>query len=158
MNRELDIYEAGASILRGSVAGLSRHQLRSHPIPGTWSIHQIVTHLTDCELVFSDRIKRVVAEENPVLQAFDENKWMQTLGVESRPTDECLELLDLTRRQTARILRELSPTAFARTGNHSEAGPLSLHDIVAKANWHLEHHLGFLKHKRSLVESAPSGK
>ncbi len=151
MNQEIDHYESAVATLRAAVAGLSRVQLRAHPIPGTWSLHQIAVHLTDCEQVFGDRIKRVVAESNPPLMSFDENLWMQNLAIDSRPTEESLDLLDLNRRQIARILRELPPTAFARTGIHSEIGSMSLSEILAKANWHFEHHMKFVHQKRSLV-------
>jgi hypothetical protein len=151
MHAEVDSYEAAADSVKQAIAGLTGDQLRAHPVPGTWSIQQIVTHLTDAEAVFADRIKRIIAEENPPIVAFDENRWMQYLAVDSRPADESAQLLELTRRQITRILREAPPTVFDRTGIHSELGPLSLGDVLKKANWHLEHHLKFLRDKRKLV-------
>ena len=65
MNRELiDRYAAGGSQLAPAIAGLSREQLNAFPVPGTWSIQQIVLHLMDSDLIASDRMKRVAAEES----------------------------------------------------------------------------------------------
>jgi hypothetical protein len=151
MQKQLEQYESAVQSLRAATLGLNRSQLRAYPIPGTWSIHQIVVHLTDCEQVFADRMKRVIAEDRPVLAAFDENLWMQNLAVEGRSTEECVELLELVRRQMSRILRELPPGAFQRTGRHSEQGDLSLSDLLGKCNWHWDHHMQFLLKKRDLV-------
>lgn len=151
MHELVDQYEAGASATSRTIAGLTRDQLLAHPVAGTWSIQQIVVHLADCEAVFADRIKRVVAEERPRLEAFDENLWMKSLATASRPAEECAALIGLTRRQVATILRELAPGAWTRVGVHSAAGEISLAALVEKANWHLAHHLKFAEDKRKLV-------
>lgn len=148
---ELDKYEALAGAVKNEVAGLSAEQLRAHPIPGTWSIQQITIHLADAESVFADRIKWILAEDNPPLPGFDENKWMSVLAPESRPADEAATLIDLTRRHLAIILRQSPPEALKRTGKHSQYGAVSITDILAKSNWHLEHHLKFLRQKRGMV-------
>jgi uncharacterized damage-inducible protein DinB len=151
MNELIDRYEKQGEILAATVGGLTRSQLLSHPVPGTWSIQQITVHLADCEQVFSDRIKRVIAEDKPPLLAFDENKWMASLAVDSRPAEESARLLSLTRRQLVTILRQLPPEAASRVGIHSEQGVLSLADLLRKACDHFDHHLKFLIDKKHLV-------
>jgi uncharacterized damage-inducible protein DinB len=47
------------------VAGLSDEQLDAVPIPGKWSIRLVVCHIADFELVYADRMKRVIAETQP---------------------------------------------------------------------------------------------
>jgi uncharacterized damage-inducible protein DinB len=71
MNLEqlLTEYEAGPSLLRHSVARVSEDQCRQHPVPNTWSILEVICHLADYETIYSDRMKRVLAEENPTLPA-----------------------------------------------------------------------------------------
>jgi hypothetical protein len=154
-SEQLAIYEREAGALRREISGLTSEQLASHPIPGTWSIGQIVTHLCDAEQAFSDRIKRIVAEDpKPILQAWDENKWMQNLPVERGPAEESAHLVELVRGQIVWILREQGPAVYRKTGVHSQAGELTLLQILEKANWHLEHHLQFLRNKRQLVLAA----
>jgi hypothetical protein len=61
----IDDYLAGPPLLRQAVAGISREQFIARPIPGKWSTLEVVCHLADFEIVYADRIKRVV----PLLRA-----------------------------------------------------------------------------------------
>jgi uncharacterized damage-inducible protein DinB len=118
------------------------------PGPGKWSIHQVVLHLADAEAAFADRIRRIIATDNPPLLAWDENKFAANLHYDEQSAEDAVALVDLTRKQVARILRKLPDAAFSRTGQHSEVGPLKLQDLVEKAVSHMEHHLKFINDKR----------
>ncbi len=61
----IEAYAAEAPELAKSIAGFSREQMLAFPVPGTWSIQQIVLHIVDTDLVIADRMKRVIAEDNP---------------------------------------------------------------------------------------------
>lgn len=69
----IDRYSAGGAILAYAVAGLTVEQETAQPGPGAWSMAQLAAHLLDSDLVYADRMKRVIAEEEPTLLAFDEN-------------------------------------------------------------------------------------
>ena len=73
----LDQYAAGSDQLRPAIAGLTRDDLIARPGPGKWSIHELVIHVVDSDFVGSDRMKRVIAENNPPLIGFDENLWIE---------------------------------------------------------------------------------
>jgi uncharacterized damage-inducible protein DinB len=144
----IDRYEHGGEKLKQAIKGLTRDDMHSFPVPGTWSIQQIVLHLADSDLVMSDRMKRVIAEDNPSLLAFDETLWVKNLHYELQSAEDAANLFDLNRRLLATILRVLPDAAFARKGNHSERGPLTLAQLVESAVNHLEHHLKFIYDKR----------
>jgi hypothetical protein len=55
-------YAAGADRLSQSIVGLTRDDLAALPVPGAWSIQQIVLHMMDSDLISSDRMKRVIAD------------------------------------------------------------------------------------------------
>ncbi len=118
------------------------------PIPGKWSTHQVVIHLADAESALADRIRRVIATDNPPLLAWDENRFMANLFYNDQSAEDAVTLVALTRLQVAKILRNLPDSAFARFGQHNEAGQLTLLDLVTKANHHLDHHLKFIQEKR----------
>jgi hypothetical protein len=144
----IDAYEKGGERLTLALRGLLPEDLLAFPVPGTWSIQQIALHVADAESVLADRIKRVIAEENPSLLAFAENKWVANLHYDEQSAQDAGVMVELTRRQLSRVLRSLPDSAFDRKGVHSEVGPISLKDIVVKATTHLEHHLKFLVDKR----------
>ena len=74
MDRSLiEQYEAGAGVPALAIRGLSVEDLDAHPVPGTWSLREIVVHLMDSDLVGSERMKRVIAMEEPSLLGYDES-------------------------------------------------------------------------------------
>ncbi|WP_206294904.1 DinB family protein [Humisphaera borealis] len=152
MDRNLiDLYEDGGRKLVKAIDGLTEADRVSFPVPGTWSINQLVAHLTDCDLVFSDRMKRVIAEEKPTLTGFDESKWVEGLHYQSQSAPDLVALFDLNRRVMTNVLRLLPPEAFARTGTHTDKGVQTVEDILRYAVNHLDHHLKFLYAKREAL-------
>lgn len=132
------------------VAGLSREEeLLALPVPGTWSIQQIVIHLQDADAVAVDRMKRIIAEETPLLIGFDENLFVKNLSYAEQSAAEAAELLDLTRRQFVRVLRRLPESAWSRAGVHNQRGKLTLAEMLQMYVKHLDHHLNFAFDKRA---------
>jgi hypothetical protein len=144
----IDDYVASARQLREGVAGLSSEQLKQRPIPGKWSTLEVVCHLADFEIVFADRIKRVIAEDKPNLPGGDEKLFAARLCYHDRDVENELALVDAIHQQIAAILRTLKSDDFQRTGIHSEAGPLTLETLVSRATGHIAHHLKFVAEKR----------
>lgn len=150
----VDAYLAGVEQLRQAVAGLSREQLLARPIPGKWSTLEVVCHLADFEPVFADRMKRIIALERPPLAAADENLYAAKLAYHDRDVSEELSVIDITRKQMARILRPLPDSVLERVGIHSERGPRTLADILSGATNHIAHHLPFIAEKRKALTGA----
>jgi hypothetical protein len=145
-------YERGGQVLREAVSGLSDAQLKAFPVPGTWSIQQIVVHLQDADLVGVDRMKRIIAEENPLLVGYNETLFANRLAYHDQPISDAINLFDLARKQLVLVLRTLPAEAFDRSGIHTEVGKVTLGSQLRKYNEHLEHHLGFIRKKRKLLE------
>lgn len=145
----LDRYADGGLILVQAASNLGPEHAAARPGPGAWSLAELVAHLVDSDLVMADRIKRVIAEDNPTLQAFPEDAWLDRLGSARMPVEEGAALFAANRAWVARILRGLDDSAFGRTGTHTELGRQTLAGVVVKAVHHLDHHLKFLYAKRA---------
>lgn len=149
MDRSLiDQYEKGADDLRMAIRGLQREDLLAYPVPGTWSIQEIVIHLMDSDLISADRMKRIIAEDNPSLIGFDETKFVKNLFYNEQSVEDAVTIFELNRRNFARVLKKLPDSAFDRIGTHNERGPMKLSDLLAGAVNHLKHHLKFIVDKR----------
>ncbi len=144
----IDDYLASARRLRDAVAGLSPDQARQRPIAGKWSTLEVVCHLADFEIVYADRIKRVIAEDRPALPGGDEKLFAARLQYHQRDMENEVALVDAIHRQVAAILRTLADDDFQRVGVHSERGPLTLETLVSGAGGHIAHHLKFVAEKR----------
>lgn len=142
-------FEQGAKDLQRAVDGLTREDCLAFPVPGTWSIQQIVIHLADSDLIGVDRMKRIIAEENPTLIGYNESLFVKNLFYEEQTIEDAVTLFVVNRRQFARVLRKLPDTAFDRIGMHNEAGKVTLGTQLKKYNEHLAHHLKFLMEKRT---------
>jgi hypothetical protein len=152
MDRTLiDEYERGAETLRRAVAGMTEADLKVAPIAGKWSTQQVVIHLADAEAAFADRIKRIIAQDEPQLLAWDENRFVERLHYEAQSVEDAVELIALTRRQVTRMLRAASDSELARSGVHSERGRQTVMDVLGYAAPHLTHHLKFVAEKRKAL-------
>ena len=144
-------YLSAAPKMRQAVAGLSTADLNAHPIPGTWSIQQIIIHLMDADLIWTDRAKCVIAEDNPPLIGYDESKFAAKLHYELWPVDEAITIFELNRKNFAKVLQSLPAATFERKGTHNEAGELRLADMIPRMIRHVDHHLKFVHEKRKLL-------
>src|SRR3954468_7636275 len=101
-------YAAGPQLIREAVKGLSREQLLARPVPGKWSTLEVICHIADFEIVGADRIKRVIAEEQPTLPDGDESLFAARLAYHDRELEDELHVIGSIRAQVSRILRTLN--------------------------------------------------
>lgn len=150
MDRSLiDAYETAPARLRAACAGLSHAELTARPGPGEWSILEVVVHITDSDAISIDRMKRILTEDNPPLLYADESAYVKQLFTHEQDLEDALILLEVGRRQWARVLRKLPDEAFARTGQHNRRGTVSLGEMVATYIGHIDDHLKFIAGKRA---------
>ena len=140
-------YEKGSDLLKTAIAGVREDQLDQTPVPGKWSIRQVVCHIADFEPVYMDRMKRVLVEDNPTMFGGDPDVFAAGLHYDKRNVQEELELISVVRRQMAVILRNTDVEDFQRTGVHSEAGPLTLETLLERITRHIPHHVTFVAAK-----------
>lgn len=152
MNRALiERYAAGADVPAQAITGLNQTELLAFPVPGTWSIQQIILHLMDSDLIAADRMKRVAAEERPTLVGYSETAFATRLGYEHLSAKSAAEIFRLNRQLTAEILRRLPDESFQRKGLHTEHGEMTLEQLLTMYTDHLDHHMKFVREKRKLL-------
>jgi hypothetical protein len=148
----IEEYLAGPQLIRQTVSGMTGEQLDATPIAGKWSTRQVVCHMADFEPVYADRMKRVIAENQPTFFGGDPDVFAAGLAYDLRDVEEELQLIEVVRRQMAKILRTLSPEDFQRTGNHSVDGPITLETLIQRITGHVPHHVQFIEEKRRALE------
>ena len=146
-----DEYAAGPAILRKAVSGMSREQVLARPIAGKWSTLEVVAHLCDFEVVYVDRVTAIIAENEPTLPGRDEKHYAARLAYQERDLEEELRLMEVCRSRTTRILRTLNDADLARVGRHTEAGPLTLAQMLERIIKHVHHHVQFIHEKRQAL-------
>lgn len=154
MDRALiDKYVTGVEKLKAAIFGLSRQELLALPSPGAnvgqWSIQQVVLHLMDAELIWTARMKSIIAEDNPQIVGFDESRFAAKLHYDQQDVEDAIRIFDLNRRLFAKVLRALPDAAFARTGRHNERGTFTLAQSLQWMVEHVDHHVKFIHAKRA---------
>jgi len=145
-------YEGEIKDLQAAVAGMTSDQVLSRPIPGKWSTLEVVAHLADTEIYFTDRIERTIALERPLLIGVDERPYPERLNYQALDLAEQLDLFTSLRRHVTRILRSQPPEAWQRVAVHSETGIVTLRQLVFQAVRHVRHHLPFIADKRAVMQ------
>ncbi len=113
------------------------------PAPGKWGAAQIVAHLADCELVFAFRLRQALAEDAPVIQPFDQDKWAKTYsGVQAR---QALEVFTALRGWNLRLIGLALPDSADRKVTHPERGAMTFLTLVETMAGHDLNHLEQLK-------------
>ena len=133
-------YRDGADAFRAALADVVEAELDERPIEGEWTIREIAHHLADSELTSAVRLRRLIAEDEPALQGYDETAFVRRLHVTERPIESSIDAAAAARASTLTILEALSDDEWARTGVHAEQGPYSVEAwLVDYANHPWDH-------------------
>ena len=94
--------------------------------PDRWSIADVLVHLLDVEVnALGLRARRIVEEENPLLEDYDQGAAVSAAVKDANPY-QTLEAFCAERKKTVEWLRTLDPLSLQRTGQHSAIGEISL--------------------------------
>lgn len=113
------------------------------PGPGKWSAAEIAAHLADCELVFAFRLRQTLAEDHPVIQPFDQDKWAASYAGIS--ATEALAAFSAARAWNLRLFSAVLPGAAGRPVTHPERGTLTFQGLVEIMAGHDLNHLAQLQ-------------
>ena len=119
-------YQAGPDQLDAAVRDLSDAELDYLPEDGGWSPREIVHHTADSEMTSAIRLRKLLAEERPQIQGYDEMAFSRRLHYRERPIAASLSAVRAARETSASILALLSDDDWARTGIHTESGVYSV--------------------------------
>jgi hypothetical protein len=145
----LERLRRGAEMVAVSITGAAGSELDYVPEPGKWSIRQIVAHLADAEMVAGARMRQIIAENNPRIEAYDQNAWATNLDYGRRKTSQALETFRRIRGENYELLKDLPPHVFEREGLHSERGPISLKFLLQLMAEHAENHAAQMRVRRA---------
>jgi len=122
----LQRYKEGYGVLEAAASSLSESELDRLPPDGSWTARQVIHHLADSEMTSAIRLRRLIAEDEPLILGYDEELFARTLFYTSRPIAPSLAALEAARETSADILDCLSEAQWARSGSHSESGPYGI--------------------------------
>jgi len=146
-------YKAGYDEVVDSLKEFPTASLTAHPIPGKWSAREIVHHLGDSETVSSIRLRRLLSEDNPVIQGYDQDEYARRLKYNERDMQPSLEAFRAARASTAQIIDGMTLEDWNRAGSHTEHGRYSATDWLKICAAHAHNHAAQIRALRAALES-----
>lgn len=139
--------------LRELTDGLSGEELVRPERPGKWSIIEVLAHLADQELVNNYRLRAIVAEDEPIIQGYDQDRWAARLRYRETSREDLLNELAILRGRNLRLYGQLSEAELDRVGRHSERGRESARQLRALTGGHDLVHRRQIERIRKAVRS-----
>ena len=117
-------YREGPAALEQAIVACSEAEL-DRSAEG-WTPREIIHHTADSEMTSAIRLRKLLAEERPVIPGYDEELFARRLHYGERPLQGSLTAIRGARESSASLLDQLSEEEWAREGTHAESGPYSV--------------------------------
>jgi len=149
----IEKYSAGYQEVMNALDGFPAESLAAHPIPGKWSAREIVHHLGDSESTSAIRLRRLLAEDKPLIQGYDQDQFASKLRYNERDMAPSLEAFRAARATTAQLLSLMSEEEWKREGVHSESGRYTVEDWLAIYAAHAHNHAAQIQRLRDTLNT-----
>lgn len=129
-------YREGPAEVGRSLAGISEAELDFRIAEGEWTPREVVHHLADSEMTAAIRLRRLIAEDEPVIVGYDQELFARRLYY-GRPIEGSLLALAGARASTAEFMDEFQESDWERFGSHTEyPGPFT---VIGWLEYYAEH-------------------
>ena len=145
-------YKAGYDEVVRSLEGFTEAEMAEHPLPGKWSAREIVQHLADSEMNSAIRLRKLLTEESPQIQGYDQEIYATALRYNERDIAPALDALRGARATTGQLLDSMTEDDWAREGTHSESGRYTASDWLSIYAAHAHNHAAQIRRLRDALK------
>ena len=145
-------YAAGYDEVMNALNGFSADTLGAHPIDGKWSAREIVHHLGDSETTSAIRLRKLLVEDNPLIQGYDQDQFATKLRYNERDMAPALEAFRCARESTMQVIDLMTDDDWNRAGTHSESGAYSTEDWLQIYAAHAHNHAAQIRRLRDALD------
>ncbi len=119
----------------------SNDDLRQPGKDGGLGVVEILCDQQDWEEITGDRIHRMLRENTPYLESYDDSLWSIEHDYASRDSDDVMTAFTLMRGQVVEALTNLTEEEWMRTGVLGEHGEITIHWLMERVLVHDENHI-----------------
>jgi hypothetical protein len=145
-------YKAGYDEVTRELEGFTDEQLSARPLSGKWSAREIVQHLADSEMTSAIRLRKLLTEENTLIEGYDQDDYAARLRYNERDIAPALDALRGARATTGQLLDTMSDDDWAREGTHSESGRYTADDWLGIYAAHAHNHAAQIRRLREALQ------
>ncbi len=124
-----------------AIQGLSDDELRRRPSPNEWSALEVCCHLRDYAEEEGVRVRRLVEEDEPALEAYDQEAWARERNYQGDGPARVMTALRAFWGGLAYLLEGLADEQWERAGNHPELGRVTVRSRAEQEVEHARAHL-----------------
>ncbi|MFI5371431.1 MAG: DinB family protein [Candidatus Eisenbacteria bacterium] len=116
-------YADGVRQVEEALEGFPERLIGERPFPGKWTAREIVHHLADSETTSAFRLRKLLVEDHPLIQGYDQEAFAVKLRYNER-TDlkPSLEAFRNARVTTLQVIAGMTDADWKRVGWHTESG------------------------------------
>lgn len=144
-------YAGGYDQVVSALNGFPTESLGARPIPGKWSAREIVHHLGDSETTSAIRLRKLLAEDNPTIQGYDQDQYATKLRYNERDMNLALEAFRYARANTVPLLEIMTEEDWQRAGTHTESGAYTAEDWLRIYAAHAHNHASQIRRLREAL-------
>lgn len=144
-------YNDGYNQVSEALKGFPGELLTARPLAGKWSACEIIHHLADSESTSAQRLRKLLVEDRPVIQGYDQDKFAIHLKYNERDPGPALDAFRAARATTAQVLALMSDDDWQREGEHTESGPYSAETWLTIYAAHAHNHAAQIRRLRSAL-------
>ncbi len=119
-------YKDGYAEVTRALENFPSDALTANLISGKWSAAEIVHHLADSETTSAMRLRRLLVEDHPVIQGYDQDAFAAKLHYNKRDVAPALDAFRCARATTTQLLDLMTEDDWRREGTHSESVSYSI--------------------------------
>jgi hypothetical protein len=147
-------YKAGYDEVINSLNDFPVEAMAAHPIAEKWSAREIVHHLADSETASAIRLRKLLTEDRPLIQGYDQDAYAVRLQYNEREdTAPALEALHAARANTAQLLERMTDADWHRAGEHTESGRYTVEDWLNIYAVHAHNHAAQIHRLRAALNN-----
>ena len=144
-------YAAGYEEVAQALNGFPAESLGVRAIPGKWSAREIVHHLGDSESTSAFRLRKLLVEDNAIIEGYDQDQFATRLRYNERDMAPALEAFRAARESTLQILNTMSEEDWQRVGTHTESGHYSTETWLTIYANHAHNHAAQIRRLREAL-------
>ena len=145
-------YAAGYEEVAQALNGFPAESLSTRPIPGKWSAREIVHHLGDSESTSAFRLRKLLVEDNAIIEGYDQDQFATRLRYNERDMAPALEAFRSARESTLQLLQLMSEEDWQRVGTHTESGRYTTENWLTIYANHAHNHAAQIRRVREALD------
>ena len=143
----IDRFRTGYDDVVDALDGITPDELDRRPPGSDWTAREIAHHLADSEATAYVRLRRLIAEDEPVIAGYDEVEFARRLHYD-RPIEPSLAVLRAVRTASLQLIEALTPEDWQRAGTHSDSGAYAVGDWLRIYAGHSHDHADQIRRAR----------